>query len=52
MAPLEPQEKDFDWQSQARMAFVPPEGDCLRAALPRLPLLYDLAYSYYPLPLC
>ena len=42
MAPLEPQEKDFDWQSQARMAFVPPEGDCLRAALPRLELLYDL----------
>ena len=24
------------------MAFVPPEGDCLRAALPRLELLYDL----------
>ena len=42
MAPLEPQEKDFDGQSQARMAFVPPEGDCLRAALPRLELLYDL----------
>ena len=42
MAPLEPQEKDFDWQSPARMAFVPPEGDCLRAALPRLELLYDL----------
>jgi len=42
VAPLEPQEKDFDWQSQARMAFVPPEGDCLRAALPRLELLYDL----------
>ena len=42
MAPLEPQEKDFDWQSQARMAFVPPEDDCLRAALPRLELLYDL----------
>ena len=42
MAPLEPQEKDFDWQSQARMAFVLPEGDCLRAALPRLELLYDL----------
>ena len=42
MAPLEPQEKDFDWPSQAQMAFVPPEGDCLRAALPRLELLYDL----------
>ena len=28
------------------------EWECLRAALPRLPLLYDLAYSYYPLPLC
>ena len=31
------------------MTFVPPECDFLRAALPRLPLLYDLAYSYYPL---
>ena len=37
-----PKRKAFDWQSQARMAFVPPEGDCLRAALPRLELLYDL----------
>ena len=42
MAPLDPQEKDFDWQSQARLAFVPPECNCLRAALPRLELLYDL----------
>ncbi len=25
---------------------------CLRAAEPRLPLLYDLVCSYYPLPLC
>ena len=25
---------------------------CLRAAKPRLPLLYDSGYSYYPLPLC
>ena len=49
MAPLEPQEKDFDWQSQARMAFVPPEGDCLRAALPRFVLLYDLTCFYHPL---
>lgn len=24
----------------------------LRAAEPRLPLLYDLVCSYYPLPLC
>ena len=31
------------------MAFVPPEGDCLRAALPCLELLDDLTYSYYPL---
>jgi len=29
-------------------------ADCTAkcAALPRLILLYDLAYSYYPLPLC
>ena len=52
MAPLEPQEKDFDWQSQARMAFVPPECNCLRAALPRFVLLYDLTCFYHPLPLC
>ena len=26
--------------------------ECLRAAEPRLPLLYDLVCSYYPLPLC
>ena len=51
MAPLEPQEKDFDWQSQARMAFVPPECNCLRAALPRFVLLYDLTCFYHPLPL-
>ena len=31
------------------MAFVPPEGDCLRAALLRLVLLYDLTHFYYPL---
>ena len=31
---------------------MPPEWDCLRAALPRLDLLYDLGYFYYPLPLC
>ena len=42
ISPFDPQEKGSDWQSQARMAFVPPEGDCLRAALPRLELLYDL----------
>ena len=42
ISPFDPQEKGPDWQSQARMAFVPPEGDCLRAALPRLELLYDL----------
>ena len=43
MAPFRsPKRKGLDWQSQARMAFVPPEGDCLRAALPRLELLYDL----------
>ena len=34
------------------MAFVPPEGDCLRAALPRFVLLYDLTCFYHPLPLC
>ena len=49
MAPLEPQGKDFDWQSQARVAFVPPEGDYLRAALPRFVLLYDLTCFYHPL---
>ena len=31
---------------------MPPECNCLRAALPRLVLLYDLTLSYYPLPLC
>ena len=31
------------------MTFVPPECDFLRAALPRLALLYDLAYFYHPL---
>ena len=31
------------------MTFVPPECDFLRAAKPRLALLYDLAYFYYPL---
>ena len=34
------------------MTFMPPEWKCLRAAKPRLALLYDLAYFYYPLPLC
>ena len=29
MAPLEPQEKGLDWQSRARMTFVPPEWKCL-----------------------
>ena len=47
-----PQEKGFDWQSEARTAFMPPECKCLRAASPRLVLLYDLTLSYYPLPLC
>ncbi|MEQ2621962.1 hypothetical protein AAAX56_14390, partial [Hominicoprocola fusiformis] len=44
-----PQEKGFDWQSEARTAFMPPECKCLRAASPRLVLLYDLTLSYYPL---
>ena len=44
-----PQEKGFDWQSEARTAFIPPECKCLRAASPRLVLLYDLTLSYYPL---
>ena len=34
------------------MAFMPPEWKCLRAALPRWVLLYDLVFSYYPLSLC
>jgi len=29
-----------------------PDCTTMRAALPRLVLLYDLAYFYYPLPLC
>ena len=29
MAPLKPQEKGLDWQSRARMTFVPPEWKCL-----------------------
>ena len=42
MAPLEPQEKGLDWQSRARMTFVPPDWKGLRAALPRFELLHDL----------
>ena len=34
------------------MTFVLPEWECLRAALPRWVLLYDLICSYHPLPLC
>ena len=34
------------------MTFVLPEWECLRAALPRWVLLYDLMCSYHPLPLC
>ena len=33
------------------MTFMPPEWEDLRAALPRLVLLYDLTHFYYPLPL-
>ena len=33
MAPLEPQEKGLDWQSRARMTFVPPEWKCLRGGI-------------------
>ena len=47
-----PKRKAFDWQFRARMTFVPPEWKCLRAALPRWVLLYDLMCSYHPLPLC
>ena len=47
-----PKRKAFDWQSRARMTFVLPEWECLRAALPRWVLLYDLMCSYHPLPLC
>ena len=38
---MEPQEKGLDWQSQACASLLPPEWKCLRAALPRLVLLYD-----------
>ena len=49
MAPFRsPKRKGLDWQSQARMVFVPPECDCLRAALPRLELLYDLPLLLLP----
>ena len=44
-----PKRKAFDWQSRARMTFVLPEWECLRAALPRWVLLYDLMCSYHPL---
>ena len=44
-----PKRKAFDWQFRTRMTFRPPEWECLRAALPRLELLYDLTYFYYPL---
>ena len=47
-----PKRKAFDWQFRARMTFVLPEWECLRAALPRWVLLYDLMCSYHPLPLC
>ena len=36
MAPLEPQEKGLDWQSRARMTFVPPEWKCLRGGIAAL----------------
>ena len=36
MAPLEPQEKGLDWQSRARMTFVPPEWKCLRGGIASL----------------
>ena len=47
-----PKRKAFDWQFRARMTFVLPEWECLRAALPRWVLLYDLMCSYHLLPLC
>ena len=43
IAPFQsPKRKVLDWQSQSRMTFLPPEWKCLRAAMPRLELLYDL----------
>ena len=36
VAPLEPQEKGLDWQSRARMTFVPPEWKCLRGGIASL----------------
>ena len=44
-----PKRKAFDWQFRTRMTFRPPEWKCLRAALPRWVLLYDLMCSYHPL---
>ena len=42
-----PRERRLDWQSRTRMTFMPPEWKYLHAALPRLVLLYDLAYFYF-----
>ena len=36
MAPLKPQEKGLDWQSRARMTFVPPEWKCLHGGIASL----------------
>ena len=36
MAPLEPKEKGLDWQSRARMTFVPLEWKCLRGGIASL----------------
>ena len=43
-----PKRKVLDWQSQSRMTFFPPEWKCLRAAMPRLELLYDLPLLLLP----
>ena len=41
-----PKRKAFDWQFRARMTFVLPEWECLRAASPRLELQDDLICFY------
>ena len=36
ISPFDPQEKGLDWQSRARMTFVPPEWKCLRGGIASL----------------
>ena len=49
---LAPSQRKFTLQASSSKSCGACRIGCLRAALPRLALLYDLAYSYYPLLLC